>query len=828
MAISYSFGGFSLAGWPRNPEKAGELRNTLEAHAIYPDGFVKHPVARAAPEFLSMKQFLILLTAVFPLSIACAQNEARKTDYGPFFSATILGPGGNSAMKGIVATVGEQRNAYVCFDADLMRASIGWTGDWLRTGNYLREIVHPQPPQVAGTPVFSTKPGPGWIRANGTDPRPTKQGPLPKQYGHYRGLYRFGDRTIFSYSVGNMSVLETPDYVELGEVKVFTRTFQVEGAENGWSLVAADAPGAPTAAGSVLALVEGDKCTAISVSGSNAELESANGKLMVKVRPDPGNKPVTFQVGIWSGAPADLQKFVLAADARRQQLDFAALTRGGPARWPEPVQKRGTPGTNATAYVIDTITEPVPNPWNTRTFFGGFDFYPDGRAAICTFHGDVWIVSGLEGNLENLSWKRHASGLFQPLGLKIVDGVLYVLGRDQITRLHDTNNDGEADFYENFNNDTVVTANYHEFCMDLQTDAAGNFYFFKGAPWSPEVKSPHQGTCLKVSKDGLKLEVFASGFRAPNGSAIGPRGELTVSDNQGHWMPSSKLNLVKPGGFYGMTPSAQREIELQFANGEVKANPSDPETRAKMRIKGWDAGAPAPAHYDEPICWLPQAMDNSSGGQVWAMSDKWGPLGNHLLFMSYGRGTLFGVMTEEVDGVMQAAMVRFPMKFPTGIMRGRVNPKDGQVYVCGLRGWQTDGTREGGFYRVRYTGRPAHLPTSFHVKSNGVAITFSEQLQSESAGDVANYSVEQWNYIYSGNYGSPEVSPDDARKKGHDKVEVKSAKLLEDGKTIFLEMPVKPVDQMKIRATLKAADGVSFNQEIYNTIHKVPAASGQR
>ena len=34
---------------------------------------------------------------------------------------------------------------------------------------------------------------------------------------------------------------------------------------------------------------------------------------------------------------------------------------------------------------------------------------------------------------------------------------IYVLGRDQITRLHDLNGDGEIDFYENFNNDMEVT-----------------------------------------------------------------------------------------------------------------------------------------------------------------------------------------------------------------------------------------------------------------------------------------------------------------------------------------------------------------------------------
>ena len=179
-------------------------------------------------------------------------------------------------------------------------------------------------------------------------------------------------------------------------------------------------------------------------------------------------------------------------------------------------------------------------------------------------------------------------------------------------------------------------------------------------------------------------------------------------------------------------------------------------------------------------------------------------------------------MPETVEGVMQGGMVRFPLKFATGLMRGRVNPKDGQMYFCGLRGWQTDGARDGGFYRVRYTGEPVTMPIALHVRTNGVAITFAQPLDLATAQDPANYGVEQWNYLYSGNYGSPEVSADDPKKRSHDKVAVTAARLSADKKTVTLEMPVKPVDQMKIKFALKSAAGQPVEHEIYNTIHKVP------
>jgi hypothetical protein len=774
---------------------------------------------------------------VFTGLLAAASKAAPESvDRGPTFSGTIRAkfPGENTTMKGVVVALGAETNAFICYDTDLMRVSLAWTGDYLKFGNYMREIVHPQPPEVAGTPVFGSRPGPGWAKdGRFTDPRPGKQGPLPAAWAKYRGLYLHHREVVFSYTVGPTRVLELPGLESRDGLFFFTRTIQLDQPKAEALLVCdglpASASGTATSDRAVLIFStlgtpEAPASLGVALIGApDARLEADNGTVVVKLsgREKAGR---SFQIVIWSGAPDATAKFSHAVKSLPAPRDLAALTRGGPARWQEPVITQGALATSGGdgPYVVDLLKEPVPNPWKANTFFGGFDFFPDGRAAICTFHGDVWIVSGIDGALDKLTWRRFATGLFQPLGLKVVDGKIYVTGRDQITRLHDLNDDGEADFYENFNNDTVVTANYHEFCLDLQTDRAGNFYYAKGSPWTPDVRTPHQGTMLKVSRDGATLEVFATGLRAPNGAGMGPNDELTVSDNQGHWMPASKLNLVKRGGFYGMTPAAHRELTLARGGTNLTLNPSDTRLRAQLRIAPFDKEAPIPTEYEQPICWLPMNMDNSSGGQVWTTTDKWGPLQNHLLFMSYGRGTLFHVMTEEVEGLTQAAMVKFPLKFQTGLMRGRVNPKDGQVYVCGLRGWQTDGAKDGGFYRVRYTGKPVHTPLALHALKDGLQIQFTGELDAAAATDPANYFIEQWNYTYSGNYGSPEFSVTDPAVKKHDVMEIKSARLAADKKTVLLELPgLRPVNQMKIKLSLKAADGAAIHQEIYNTIHRL-------
>ncbi len=64
---------------------------------------------------------------------------------------------------------------------------------------------------------------------------------------------------------------------------------------------------------------------------------------------------------------------------------------------------------------------------------------------------------------------------------------------------------------------------------------------------------------------------------------------------------------------------------------------------------------------------------------------RWGPLKGAFLHTSYGASSLYLVMPEIVNEKLQGATYKFPLKFASGIMRARFNPKDGQLYVCGLK-----------------------------------------------------------------------------------------------------------------------------------------------
>lgn len=718
-------------------------------------------------------------------------------DYGPFLSYTVATRPGltqaadHLAVKGIVVKV-DGTNAAVCFDTDTLRMAGGWTGGFLDVSRtHLDSYKGNDAAMPAGPLEFQTPSGPGWSGPDGVwaDPRTVRNGPLPKGWAHYQGLYRHGEKVVFAYRVGQREVLELPGY-DRGE-RAFTRVFRVRQGEETLRVRLLSAPSSRrvvTQKAEAVAWNEGEIWRAVFLQDPAAGLAlrwDAENILFLEMD---GKNPALAKVILWRGsAEPDL-----AALARRLKPleDPASFIQGGPPLWPERLATEGRRGSEGGAYEVDTLTVPDRNPWNSWIRFVAHDFFDDGRAALSTWNGDVWIVSGIDEGLKRLVWSRHAAGLFDALGLKIVQGKVCVLGRDRITRLHDLNGDGEADFYENFNHDAPVTPSYHAFAMDLWTDREGNFLYTRcGQRADPAL--PFGGALLRISSDGSKLEQLASGLRAANGISIGPEGQITCADNQGNWIPSGRLNWIKEGAFYGFVPA--------LGTGAPRVEP------------------------EKPLCWIPQTLDNSGGSQVWVTSDRWGSLKGQLLHLSYGKARLFLVPFETVNGVRQGGVTPFPLRFESGVMRAHFHPIDGQLYLSGLKGWQTDGARDAAFHRVRYTGKPLRLPVAARVKRGALELEFSLPLDRSSAIDAGRYAVERWNYRATAEYGSKDYSPSNANAVGRDKVEVRRAVLSADGRTVRLELEsMMPVMQLRVQFDALFADGAALRSEYCGTVHAVP------
>jgi hypothetical protein len=506
----------------------------------------------------------------------------------------------------------------------------------------------------------------------------------------------------------------------------------------------------------------------------------------VEVRLGPSKKGSRFKLLYWRGREGELLSFGRLVKASPPPADLRAWTRPGPARWTKRVVAKGEVGKGAGSYVIDTLTVPHDNPYRALMFLSGLDFLPGGDLAVSTAHGDVWLVKGADAKLGRLTWKRFATGLYQPLGLRVVGGKVHVLERGQLTRLHDPDGNGEADFYECLSGDWHTGGGEHSYDTCLETDPAGNFYFFK----TGDTHTPTGGCLLRVGKDGGKAEVFATGFRHPIGLSVGPDGTVTGADQEGNWMPATRLDVYRKGGFYGDRRAHHRWLP--------------------------------PLTYDGPLCWLPRAADNSAGGQVWVPHEKFGLARGSLLHLSYGRCRMLLVLRQKVGEVEQGGAVDFGLTFLSGVMRGRFCPVDGHLYLCGLRGWQTAAKADGCLQRVRYTGAPGLLPASLAVREDGLEVTFRERLDPDVARDVRRWKVAQWTYRWSGAYGSKHWSVAHPGKVGEDAVPVESVKVTASGRGVLLRIKgLRSVMQMRIEYDLKTARGKVLRGTIHNTVHKL-------
>lgn len=425
-----------------------------------------------------------------------------------------------------------------------------------------------------------------------------------------------------------------------------------------------------------------------------------------------------------------------------------------------------------TPYAIDTFELPTSNPWKAQLFVGGVAFLPDGSALVCTMQGDVWQVTDIAYPSKQATWHRFASGLHHCLGIVIDEDGIFVLGRDQITRLHDENEDGVADFYECFSNAYVTSPAGHDFICGLERDSDGYFYLASG----------NQGI-VKISPDGSQAAVVATGFRNPDGLGLLPDGTVTVPCSEGTWTPASMVCAARPAkapSFHGMG-GPRDGVALQL-----------------------------------PLVYLPRGVDNSAGGQTLVTSDRWGPLRGQQLHFSFGTGSHMLLLRDEVAGQLQGAVVPLPGEFRSGAHRGRFNPVDGQLYVGGMQGWGSYTPDDGCLQRVRYTGAPVQLPVGWRAHRNGVAVTFAAPVNRQVAEDVKRQFAQCWNYRYSAAYGSPEYSARHFGLRGHDRLAIRRAVVSGDGKTLFLEIPdLQPVNQLHLLLTTDQGQ----EHELFATVH---------
>jgi glucose/arabinose dehydrogenase len=709
--------------------------------------------------------------ADLPSKVGKTPPPYQRMDFGPALFWTLQIERGNIAYKGIAIRLDagaggvSKGRAWMIYDHDTLRVAAGTTGTFVDWRGIAFDGSHQTHTSLTGKRHFVNPVGPGWADDSGgwEDPRLRGRdglpyGPLPRSWAHFSGLYLHGQKVVLAMAVGTAQVLESPGWFEHETNSVFTRTLNV--GETARPLLLRVAPDTVN----------------VRLAGAG-KLHKSDGFWVAEL-------PARARTRLFISR-ADPARLEEAARRDASPLDLEPFTHGGPPQRTQEVTTAIKPGGDDGPFAADTLALPEDNPWQSWMRPGGFDFLPDGKSAVlCTWNGDVWRVDGLTANAPaSLRWRRLVAGLFQPLGVKVRDGEIFICCRDQIARLRDLNGDGEIDFIENFNNDHQVTEHFHEFAMGLQCDAAGNFYYAKSARHALPALVPHHGTLLRVSADGARTDILANGFRAANGVCLNDDGTFFVTDQEGHWMPKNRINRVRPGGFYGN----------MFGFTSV-TNSAD-------------------SAMEQPMVWITNVKDRSPAELVWTPKGAWGPLGGALLNLSYGTGKIFIVPHEEIGDAWQGAVCELPLPaFATGIMRGRFGA-DGALYTCGLFGWAGNAIAPGGFYRVRATGRPALLPLRVHARRDGFDLTFSEPVEPSSVEPDA-FALKIWSLKRSADYGSKHID--------EHPLNITAAKLGADGRTITLTVPsLAPTQCYELVARLRGADGGAVTRSLHGTIHQL-------
>lgn len=376
------------------------------------------------------------------------------------------------------------------------------------------------------------------------------------------------------------------------------------------------------------------------------------------------------------------------------------------------------------------LTQARPDDFTPKV--GGMDFMSDGRMALSTWDpsGSVYLLSNVaSGDPSKIKVKRIASGLAEPLGLKVIHDTIYVMQKQELTRLIDTDGDEVIDEYQCVNNRWMTSANFHEFAFGL-AEKDGDLYGTLAIAIQPGGASglnqvPSRGRVAKFDLPSGELSFVASGLRTPNGIGIGIDGEIFIADNQGDWLPSSKIIHVQQGAFYG-------------------ARAVDFEGTANLPVT-------------LPTLWLPQDEIGNSPSTPLAIND--GPYKGQMIHCEVTYGGVERDFIEKVNGAYQGCVFHFIQGLEAGINRMAWGP-DGSLYVGGVGNpgnWSQTDKLWYGLQRLKYNGKPTFEMLAVRAKSDGVEIEFTEPLREGDGWDVNDWEVRQWRYVPTKDYGGPKV-----------------------------------------------------------------------
>jgi len=443
-------------------------------------------------------------------------------------------------------------------------------------------------------------------------------------------------------------------------------------------------------------------------------------------------------------------------------------------------------------YQIEALALPEIN-----LFATGMDWLSKNQLAICTYTGDVWIVENATGPVKGMKFRRFARGMNEPMGLLVKDGKIHLSNKAELTRISDTDNDGEADLFESVCSDWDYTGSYNSFSYGPVLDSKGNF-ILANAGHAGHWGARHMGWALRIAPQSSKAVPFASGFREPNGiGTYGPNHDIFVADNQGAWIGACKLNHIQEAGFYGH-PTSRPAPKDEYSGRET---------------------------LDPPAIWFPYKWVRSASGMIEISDERFGPFNGQLLVGDFQNAVITRVQMEKVDGQWQGAVWPFLKGFQSGVNR-MVMGADGSLYVGGgkVKAWAANAPAFHSLERISFKGKVPFEVNSVKALPNGFELTFTQPVDKKSARAIDGFDVWQYKYKFHKSYGSPEFDHEE-KKDSFTVIDVKRATVSKDGLKVTLRLDgqksgyVTAVRGLDIRSE---AGTKLWHDTFYYTLNRIP------
>lgn len=640
----------------------------------------------------------------------------------------------NRVRRGVILPLGN--DLWTCFDPDLLRYAATWkapAGAAPLTMESMAAISYPNAKGKAeAVPILSGEiltaspelPGAGVRSLPEKDIRAGeligggKVGPLPAEAGRFLGLALSGKRVVIDYRVGQRLVREMVRAIETG---VIERMIVVLPGSDGISLGVDEA-----------------KAVKVTRFQKKVVLELADGAmphLVIEETSDfilSADQERGIQLLIPPGKEESVIRILRSAKEIAAMEPLGKLPKFLPAEPPFPGEtKVASPAAESAGkpIIARSLTLPDANPWKRAIRPTDIVFLPDGDALLTTLDGDVWRVKDI--GAETATWSRAASGLFEPMSIATgPKGGVFVLGRDQITRLEDTDGDGHFDIYACASDAFLQTLHTRDYATSLEVYDDGSFIMARSGLMDAG-KSKYgetaldRGCVLVISPDGLRAVKLADGLRLPF-IGMAPGGAIYASDQQGNFIPSTPLHLIAKPAFDYRIPN------VPFLGYE-------PANFRKIQ-------EPVP-----PLLWFPYQI-NRSGASFATLSEKAFPsLGETFVHLSWS-GRIFPVVAPEKG---MPFSWKLPLDFDFPILSAATNPKNGLLYATGIgiSGYAPQTAKILGLAEIR-EGAPFVAPVSLNVSPTSIVVDFRKPLPASLSLIAPHPELDLWDIQRTKKYGS--------------------------------------------------------------------------